>query len=121
LGEALTTSFGAPHAIAVLSVLNDKDARELLSALDASISEFVITQSSSVRALPAAELGALATEVFGADRVTVAEDFRDALAIAQGKLPAGENTAVVVSGSITLVGDVLAFVQEQEGDLDGEE
>jgi len=121
LGEALNTSFGAPHAVAVLSVLNDKDARELLSALDESIREFVITQSSSVRALPAAELGQLATEIFGAERVTVAEDFRDALAIAQGKLPAGENTAVVVSGSITLVGDVLAFVQEQEGDLDGEE
>ena len=121
LGEALVTSFGAPHAVAVLSVLNDKDARELLSALDESIHDFVITQSSSVRALPAAELGELATEIFGADRVTVAEDFRDALAIAQGKLPAGENTAVVVSGSITLVGDVLAFVQEQEGDLDGEE
>ena len=121
LGEALTSSFGAPHAVAVLSVLNDKDARELLSALDESIHEFVITQSSSVRALPAAELGQLATEIFGAERVTVAEDFRDALAIAQGKLPAGENTAVVVSGSITLVGDVLAFVQEQEGDLDGEE
>ena len=121
LGEALNTSFGAPHAVAVLSVLNDKDARELLSALDESIHDFVITQSSSVRALPAAELGELATEIFGADRVTVAEDFRDALAIAQGKLPAGENTAVVVSGSITLVGDVLAFVQEQEGDLDGEE
>ena len=121
LGEALVTSFGAPHAVAVLSVLNDKDARELLSALDESIHDFVITQSSSVRALPAAELGQLATEIFGADRVTVAEDFRDALAIAQGKLPAGENTAVVVSGSITLVGDVLAFVQEQEGDLDGEE
>ena len=121
LGEALVTSFGAPHAVAVLSVLNDKDARELLSALDESIHEFVITQSSSVRALPAAELGQLANEIFGAERVTVAEDFRDALAIAQGKLPAGENTAVVVSGSITLVGDVLAFVQEQEGDLDGEE
>ena len=121
LGEALSTSFGAPHAVAVLSVLNDKDARELLSALDESIREFVITQSSSVRALPAAELGQLATEIFGAERVTVAEDFRDALAIAQGKLPKGENTAVVVSGSITLVGDVLAFVQEQEGDLDGEE
>ena len=121
LGEALVTSFGAPHAVAVLSVLNDKDARELLSALDESIHDFVITQSSSVRALPAAELGELATEIFGAERVTVAEDFRDALAIAQGKLPKGENTAVVVSGSITLVGDVLAFVQEQEGDLDGEE
>lgn len=121
LGAALIESFGAPHAVAVLSVLNDKDARELLLALDPSIQEFVITQSSSVRALPAAELATIATEIFGAERVSVAEDFRDALELAQGKLPQGENTAVVVSGSITLVGDVLAFFQEQEGDLDGED
>ncbi len=111
LAKALKESFGSPYAIGVLSVLADKNARGLLEALDDSFVEFVITQSSSPRALPAEELAELAREVFGADRVKVQANPQWAIAEAGKALPAGQASAIVVTGSITLVGDVLKLKQ----------
>lgn len=111
LANALKESFGSPYAIGVLSVLADKNARGLLEALDDSFVEFVITQSSSPRALAAEELAELAREVFGADRVKVQANPQWAIAEAGKALPAGQAAAIVVTGSITLVGDVLKLKQ----------
>ncbi len=111
LAIALKQTFGSPYAIAVISVLADKNARGLLEALDDSFVEFVITQSSSPRALPAEELATLAREVFGADRVKVQANPQWAIAEAAGSLPQGQSSAIVVTGSITLVGDVLKLKQ----------
>lgn len=118
LANALKDSFGSPYAIGVLSVLADKNARGLLEALDDSFVEFVITQSSSPRALAAEELAELAREVFGADRVKVQANPQWAIAEAGKALPAGQAAAIVVTGSITLVGDVLKLKQiEAEQDV----
>lgn len=111
LAKALRESFGSPYSIGVLSVLADKNARGLLEALDDSFVEFVITQSSSPRALPAEELAELAREVFGADRVKVQANPQWAIAEAGKALPTGQAAAIVVTGSITLVGDVLKLKQ----------
>ncbi|MEY4019185.1 MAG: hypothetical protein RLZZ590_485, partial [Actinomycetota bacterium] len=111
LAKALNESFASPYAIGVVSVLADKNARGLLEALDDSFVEFVITQSSSPRALPAQELAELAREVFGADRVKVQANPQWAIAEASKALPAGQASAIVVTGSITLVGDVLKLKQ----------
>ena len=83
----------------------------MLEALDDSFVEFVITQSSSPRALAAEELAELAREVFGADRVKVQANPQWAIAEAGKALPAGQAAAIVVTGSITLVGDVLKLKQ----------
>lgn len=115
LATAMKESFGAPYAIAVVSVLTDKDARALLEELDEVFVEFVITQSESPRAISASELGALAAEVFGADRVRIQPKPQVAVAEAIAALPSGQPGAVVVTGSVTLVGQVL---KQQQIDSD---
>ena len=114
LAAALENSFGLPHTVAVMSVLNDKDAIGLFSALEPVVAEVIITKSTSIRAHDPEVLAVTAREVFGDDRVSVVEDFRDALSLAEAKLPPTPNSTIVVTGSISLIGDVLKFRQIQE-------
>ncbi len=111
LVNALKADFGSPYAVGVISVLADKDARALLQALDDSFIEFIITQSPSPRAIPAEELANIATEIFGQDRVRIQANPGWALAEAINLLPAGQSSAVVVTGSVTLVGEILRLKQ----------
>jgi dihydrofolate synthase/folylpolyglutamate synthase len=111
LAKALKDDFGSPYAIGVVSILAEKDARALLEELDDSFVEFVITQSASPRAIPAEELAVLAREVFGEDRVRVQSNPQWAMAEAILMLPAGQAGAIVATGSITLVGEVLKLKQ----------
>ncbi|BDS49192.1 folylpolyglutamate synthase/dihydrofolate synthase family protein [Rhodoluna sp. KAS3] len=111
LAKALKDDFGSPYAIGVVSILAEKDARALLEELDDSFVEFVITQSASPRAIPAEELAVLAREIFGEDRVRVQSNPQWAMAEAILLLPAGQAGAIVATGSITLVGEVLKLKQ----------
>jgi dihydrofolate synthase/folylpolyglutamate synthase len=111
LVKALKESFGSPYAVGVISILAEKDARALLEILDDSFVEFIITQSDSARAIPAQELAELAREVFGSDRVKVQANPQWALAEAAKLLPPSQASAIVVTGSITLVGQVLKLKQ----------
>ena len=111
LVAALKDSFGSPYAVGVVSILAEKDARELLAILDDSFVEFIITQSESPRAIPAEDLAAIAREVFGSDRVRVQPNPQWALAEAAKLLPAAQASAIVVTGSVTLVGQVLKLKQ----------
>lgn len=111
LVTALKENFGAPYAVGVVSILAEKNAKELLQILDDSFVEFIITQSESERAIPAEELAKLATEIFGADRVRVQANPQWALAEAAKLLPPAVSSAIVVTGSVTLVGQVLKLKQ----------
>jgi dihydrofolate synthase/folylpolyglutamate synthase len=115
LAKALDESFGLPEAVGILSILADKDARGLLSALEPVLTEVILTQSSSSRATDLATLLPVAIDIFGEDRIQTAASLAEALPIAKAKV--SENGMVVISGSITLIGDALKLKQ-QEG-LDG--
>jgi dihydrofolate synthase/folylpolyglutamate synthase len=118
LAKAVEAYFLFGRVVAVLSVLADKDAAGIVRALSGTVQQFVITQSDSDRSVPADELAAVAVKVVGADRVVVETDLAAALRTArdiadetEGERPGG----VVVTGSITLVGDVLALAQGPGG------
>jgi len=118
LAEALKVYFGSPRVTAVISILKDKDAQGFLAEIADSVAEVIVTQSNSPRALPAAELAELAVAIFGADRVKIQANPQWALAEAALTLPIGQKSAILVTGSITLVGDVLALKQtEAEQDV----
>lgn len=114
LASALTDSFGLPHVVGVVSILGEKDAEGILTELERVMAEIIITKSTSVRASSTDELAAIARKVFGDDRVTVEEDFREALSLAEVKLPPTPNSTIVVTGTVSLIGDVLKFRQIQE-------
>ncbi len=112
LAQALVEYFGAPKAVAVVAVLAEKDSHGVLSKLDESFDKVVITRSSSPRAIDPAELAKTAEGIFGKSNVTIAPDAKSALEIAEGLRQ--EDGAIVVTGSISLVGDVLALIQKEE-------
>jgi dihydrofolate synthase/folylpolyglutamate synthase len=114
LANALEESFSSPHVVGVVSILGEKDAEGILKHLETVMAEIIITKSTSVRANDTESLAAIAREVFGADRVSVEEDFRDALSLAEAKLPSNPDATIVVTGTVSLIGDVLKFRQIQE-------
>ena len=119
LARAMKKTFGAPKTIAVISILGDKDAHSLLQALNTTADTFVVTQSTSPRAIEVTELEKIAKEIFGESRVRSAETPYQALELAKELV--AENGAIVVTGSITLVGDVLKNIQLGSDDNESED
>jgi dihydrofolate synthase/folylpolyglutamate synthase len=114
LAAALEDAFGFDRMVAVVAMLDDKDAEGLLAELEPVVSEVVITRNGSPRALPAADLAAIAVEVFGEDRVQVTERLDNAIEIA---ITAAEaegvlgGSGVLITGSIVTVGEARHLLQ----------
>lgn len=107
LAAALTTEFRFTRLVGVLGVMRDKDARAILAELEPVLQEVVVTANSSARAMDPDELGALAVDVFGADRVSVEPSLAAAVEQA-GELAeeGGESgVGVVVTGSVVTAGE----------------
>ena len=113
LAVALTEYFTFDHVTAVLGILGDKDATGILNALDGVVDDFVITQSTSDRAVSARELGRLATSIVGEARVTIEPSLEAALELARTRASETEKGAALVTGSITLVGDAIVYARNQ--------
>ena len=71
LAATLTAEFRFTRLVGVLGVMREKDARGILAELEPVLAEVVVTANTSPRAMDPDELGAVAVEVFGADRVSV--------------------------------------------------
>ena len=120
LATAMGENFAFDTVIGVVGVLGDKDARQMLLALEPACELLVVTQPGSPRALPVADLHALALEIFGADRVVGAFDTADAALAAGIELAdSGQwgDAGVLVTGSIVLVGQVRAALVAGGGQL----
>ena len=118
LAASIRETFNSPYVVGVVSILAEKDASAVLKNLEPVISELIITQSSSPRAIPVAELEIAAVAVFGADRVRTSPNAWYALELAKEILPKSGNSMIVASGSITLVGDILKQLQREESSDD---
>jgi dihydrofolate synthase/folylpolyglutamate synthase len=108
---ALVESLGEPFAagrsplVAVVSILDDKDAAGMLAALLPACDALVFTSSHNPRALPAPTLQSLARQLEG----PAAELLGDPrAAIERARALAGPGGIVLATGSIYLVADLLA-------------
>ena len=116
LVSAVSEAFSFRRLVGVVGILADKDALGILSALEPLLDEVVITQSTSPRAVEADELGALARDIFGGDRVTIAPSLPDAIETAvtaaesEGDL---EGVGVLVTGSVTVVGEARTLLRSR--------
>jgi dihydrofolate synthase / folylpolyglutamate synthase len=117
LGAALDDSFAFSPLIGVIGVMADKDHEGLLAALEPHLAHVVITQNTTSRATPAAELAEAATAIFGEDRVSVAPRLAEALDQATALAEAGEafgdplgTGAVLVTGSVVTVGEARTML-----------
>ncbi len=108
--EAVRESFDFTRLVGVVGCVTGKDVTGMLTELEPLCAELVVTQNSSPRAMPADELGALAVDVFGADRVSVHPRLADALESAIELAEAGTDHAlggsgVLVTGSVVTAGE----------------
>ena len=115
---ALEDSFTLDPLIGVVGVMGDKDAEALLAAFEPHFEHVVVTQNSTERAMPAAELAEVAIEVFGEDRVTVEPRLADAIDLASGLAEAQTGSSigaggVLVTGSVVTVGEARAMLRRR--------
>ena len=95
---------GHDRVVAVISILDDKDAAGMLAALVELCDALVFTSSQNPRALPPPTLQSLGRQL-GGPPSEVVRDPRDALA--RGRELAGAGGLVLATGSIYLVADLL--------------
>jgi dihydrofolate synthase/folylpolyglutamate synthase len=113
--EAVRESFDFTRLVGVVGCVRGKDVTGILEALEPLCAELVVTQNSSARAMPADELGALAVDVFGGDRVSVSPRLPEALTEAIELAEAGPDDAlggsgVLVTGSVITAGEARALL-----------
>ena len=108
LRNALEDSFNFARLIGVVAILKDKPATEMLEILEPVLDHVVVTSTTSPRALRPADLGELARDIFGDDRVTVVSSLPDALDTAAGLADEGGGVGggVVATGSVTTAAEV---------------
>jgi dihydrofolate synthase/folylpolyglutamate synthase len=114
LAAAITDSYDFARLVGVVAMLADKDVRAVLEELEPVLEAVVVTQNGSPRAMPAAELGELADDVFGSDRVEVRPRLDDAVEtaveIAEDQLAYGGG-GVLVFGSLVTVGEARTLLR----------
>ena len=117
LVAALEEEFAFARLVGVVGVLQDKDAAAMLDLLEPVLDEVVVTRSASPRALPVDELEEIAEDVFGEDRVHAVEALDDAIQLAvdraESGAPEGTGAAVLVTGSVTVVGEARALLRRE--------
>jgi len=107
LAAALKAYFTFDEITIVLGVLQDKDARGIIEALAPVAERFHVTQSQSERAVPYEELAGLVLELTNEDATYQFASFEHAVQDARVWAAAAPRRAVVVTGSITLVGEAI--------------
>lgn len=116
--EAIQESFNFSKLVVVLGVLQEKDAAEILNQLKESLGdlaeEICLTQSTSPRAIPAAELAELAVDLgWGEENVHISEKLDDAIEWAVARSEANDDLSggVLITGSITVVAEARILLQ----------
>ena len=111
-GAALARDFDFARLIGVLSIFADKDSTGILTALEPYLTEVVITQNSSPRALDAYDLAETARDIFGEERVYVADNLPGAYAQAVELAEDAEvqsGSGIIITGSVVTAGDARAM------------
>ena len=96
---------GHDRLVAVVSVLDDKDAAGMLAALLPACSALVVTSSQNPRALPPPTLASLTRQLHGPPTEIVGDPQR---ALARARELAGPGGVVIAAGSLYLIADLLS-------------
>lgn len=111
LATSLRSEFSSKPLVALLAVLSDKDVAGVISELSGIFQDIIVTESSSNRSMEPLALEQIARTHSGANVEAVTNV---GLALERARQLAREiDGMVVVTGSISLVGDVMQILQEE--------
>ena len=110
---AVEEVFGFRHLVAVVGVMADKDAEGILAVLEPVTDAVVVVPIDSPRAMDVEDLADIAREVYGADRVVVAEDLAGgverAVSLSEGFDAPLTASGVLIVGSVVLAARARAL------------
>ena len=113
LTGAIEEAFGFQHLVVVLGVMADKDAEGILAALEPVTDAVVCVPIDSPRAMDVDDLGEVAREVYGADRVVVSrqlgEGVEQAVALSEGYDTPLTASGILILGSVVLAAEARAL------------
>ncbi len=116
---AMSEAFDFKPLIGVLAVMRDKDAEGVLRAYQELLNQVVITRvGSTSRGMPAEELGELAEQIFGRERVSIVPRLDDAIetAISIAESEAAGLPGVLITGSVVAVGEARMLLATENDD-----
>jgi dihydrofolate synthase/folylpolyglutamate synthase len=114
LVEAVGSYFDFDEIAVVIGVLADKDAAGIITALAPMATRFDVTQSHSERAIGVDDLADQVAELTGDETTFRHGDVAQALEAARDWASQVPRRAVVVTGSITLIGEAIAVAESQD-------
>jgi dihydrofolate synthase/folylpolyglutamate synthase len=120
IAETLQTEFTFDDVTGIVALMADKDALGILQALEPVMNQIIVTTNSSERSMSVADLTKLASQVFGADRVFIADNLMGAIdkAIQDAVRPLSEESlAIVITGSVVTVGQARTAVRKKYAKL----
>jgi dihydrofolate synthase/folylpolyglutamate synthase len=116
LTKALKSSFSSPRAVGVVGILNGKNVDEMLGSLFESFEHVIITASKSDRSMEIQELAALASKYWGSEAISISSSVAKAIQNARELVVEADLDAIVITGSLSVVGEALAMVQEENNE-----
>ena len=115
LATAVAKYFDFDDVTLVLAILGEKDARGIVTALSGLATRVIVTTAPSERALNPQSIAELVPTGDGAPQVLVEADPSIAIEMARSFAASSPKGAVIVTGSITLVGLATALAEDTQG------
>lgn len=115
LSSAISKYFDFDDITLVLAVLGDKDARNIVTALSGMASRVVVTTAPSERALDPQSIASMVPTGDNSPEVLIEADPAVAIEMARSFAASSPKGAVIVTGSITLVGLATALAADTQG------
>jgi dihydrofolate synthase/folylpolyglutamate synthase len=116
IAETIQSEFTFDDVTGIVALMADKDALGILQALEPVMNQVIVTTNSAARSMSVGDLEALATQVFGADRVFAQPTLADAIdkAIKDSVRPLSEESlAILITGSVVTVGEARTAVRKR--------
>jgi folylpolyglutamate synthase/dihydrofolate synthase len=119
---AVRDAFSFSRLAGVVAVNKDKDVAGILAELEPLLSEIVVTRNSSdARSMDPEELAEIARDIFGEDRVVVADRLDEAIdtavaladEVSEAELPG--SGGVLITGSVITAGDARMLLAPNGG------
>ena len=111
----MSDSFTFNRLVGLVAIFSDKEPVEMLEILEPALDHVVVTRNTSPRSIPPRELGRIATELFGEDRVTVEYSMPDAIDIAVTLAEEdGMGGGVMVTGSVVTAADARLLLGAED-------
>ena len=114
--ETIQSEFTFDEVIGIFAAMGDKDVEGALVELEKVMDLIIVTKNSSQRSMPTADVEAIATKIFGAERVFTSETLEHAIekAIKDSVRPLSEETiGILITGSVVTVGEARSIVRKR--------